>query len=179
MSRPRLDFEAVRETLLEVAGQLDPHLGGLPVDLESQPFSTRRTVYGLIDRQNLPGMFRTFDFSNPDTSSQRRFQTTVPQQALFLLNSPFVVKQARALVKRPAIADAKSAPDRIQALYQVVLQRCAEAKEVALGEKFLSISISILFPEPLKEEAQIPAHGLIWAPTTPDKDYLHLSTIDR
>jgi hypothetical protein len=138
MSRQRLDFEAMRDTLLEVAGKLDPHLGGLPVDLESQPFSTRRTVYGLIDRQNLPGMFRTFDFSNPDTSSQRRFQTTVPQQALFLLNSPFVVEQARALVKRREIADAKTASARIQALYGVVLQRPPEEKEVALGEKFLA-----------------------------------------
>src|SRR5581483_9547289 len=138
VNRQRLDFEAMRDTLLDLAGKLDPNVGGLPVDLESEPFSTRRTVYGLIDRQNLPGMFRTFDFSNPDTSSQRRFQTTVPQQALFLLNSPFVVQQARELVKRPEIADAKNAAERIQALYRVVLQRCAEEKEVVLGEKFLA-----------------------------------------
>jgi mono/diheme cytochrome c family protein len=138
MNRQRLDFEAMRDTLLDLSGKLDPGVGGLPVDLESEPFSTKRTVYGLIDRQNLPGMFRTFDFSNPDTSSQRRFQTTVPQQALFLLNSPFVVKQARELVKRREIEDAKSDSERIQALYRVVLQRCAEEKEVALGERFLA-----------------------------------------
>ena len=56
----------------------------------------RRTVYGFIDRQNLPGLFRTFDFASPDAHSPQRFTTTVPQQALFLMNSPFVVEQAPA-----------------------------------------------------------------------------------
>ena len=51
-------------------------------------------MYGLIDRTNLPGTFRVFDMASPDTHSPRRFQTTVPQQALFLLNSPFVQEQA-------------------------------------------------------------------------------------
>ena len=82
MNRQRLDFEAARDTLLALGGKLDSKLGGLPVDIETEPFSMRRTVYALIDRQNLPGVFRTFDFSNPDTSSQQRFHTTVPQQAL-------------------------------------------------------------------------------------------------
>ena len=61
------------------------------------PFSTRRTVYGFIDRQNLDGLYRTFDFAVPDATSPRRFVTTVPQQALFLMNSPFLHEQARRL----------------------------------------------------------------------------------
>jgi hypothetical protein len=138
MNRQRLDFEALRDTLLAVSGKLDPSIGGLPVDLEPEPFSTRRTVYGLIDRQNLPGVFRTFDFSNPDTSSQRRFQTTVPQQALFLMNSPFVVEQARSLAHRAASSGAKTSADKIQALYRIVFQRQPAGAELALGEKFLA-----------------------------------------
>ena len=145
MNRQRLDFEALRDTLLALAGKLDLGLGGVPVDLQSEPFTMRRSVYGLIDRQNLPGLFRTFDFANPDTSSQARFHTTVPQQALFLMNSPFVIEQARALAQRPEISRADSRIAKIQALYQVVLQRRAKREEVALVEKFIA--------------AQMPASG--------------------
>jgi mono/diheme cytochrome c family protein len=138
MNRQRLDFEAMRDTLLAVAGKLDGQLGGRPVDLETEPFSCRRTVYGLIDRQNLPGVFRTFDFSNPDTSSQRRFHTTVPQQALFLMNSPFVVEQARALAKRAETHDTGSCTEEIQGLYRLLFQRPPAETELQLGERFLA-----------------------------------------
>ncbi|HEY1784256.1 MAG TPA: PSD1 and planctomycete cytochrome C domain-containing protein, partial [Pirellulales bacterium] len=97
MNRRRLDLEAMRDSLLAVAGTLDRAVGGPAVDMFSQPFTQRRTIYGQVERQNLPGLFRTFDFANPDTHSAQRFTTIVPQQALFLLNSPFVVEQARSL----------------------------------------------------------------------------------
>ena len=70
---------------------------GRSVDLFKEPFTTRRAVYGFIDRQNLPGTFRSFDVALPDTHAPQRFTTTVPQQALFLMNSPFVLEQAKAL----------------------------------------------------------------------------------
>jgi hypothetical protein len=88
-NRRRLDFEGLRDSFLSTTGRLDLTEGGKPIDLFKAPFSTRRTVYGLIDRTNLPGTFRVFDVAGPDTHSPQRFQTTVPQQALFLLNSPF------------------------------------------------------------------------------------------
>src|SRR5207253_1354490 len=66
MNRQRLDFEALRDTVLAIGGKLDPTIGGLPVEITTEPFSTRRTLYALIDRQNLPALFRTFDFANPD-----------------------------------------------------------------------------------------------------------------
>ncbi len=56
----------------------------------------RRTVYGLVDRQSLPGFHRAFDFASPDQSAERRPRTTVPQQALFSMNAPFVLEQAGA-----------------------------------------------------------------------------------
>jgi len=138
MNRQRLDFEALRDTLLEVAGKLDLKVGGLPMDIETQPFAPRRTIYGLIDRQNLPAVFRTFDFANPDTSNQARFHTTVPQQALFLMNSPFVIEQAKGVAKRDEIANAANAEEKVQALYRIILQRRADASEIELGEKFLA-----------------------------------------
>jgi mono/diheme cytochrome c family protein len=142
MNRQRLDFEALRDTLLFVAGKLDTRVGGLPVELESEPFPNRRTVYGLIDRQNLPGMFRTFDFSNPDTSSQRRFHTTVPQQALFLMNSGFVIEQVRRLAQRSEVSGAKSGREKIEALYRILFQRPPDDDELELGTKFLTVQSS-------------------------------------
>jgi hypothetical protein len=137
VERRRLDLEAMRDTLLAVAGTLDLRAGGIPDDLTKEPFATRRTVYGFVDRQNLPGMFRTFDYPNPDVSSAQRFATTVPQQALFLMNSAFAQQMARALARRPEIAAAKSDRERIAALYRVAYQRGPEAEELKLAESFL------------------------------------------
>jgi hypothetical protein len=155
MNRQRLDFEAVRDSLLAVAGTLDATVGGLPVDIETEPFSVRRTVYGLIDRQNLPGVFRTFDFSNPDTSSQRRFHTTVPQQALFLMNSPFVVEQARALARRAEKSGGADCAGKVTALYKILFQRAPEEQELALGQNFLNHQESAGTLSPLERYAQV------------------------
>ena len=95
--RRRLDFEAMRDSLLFVSGKLDLTIGGPSVDIAADPLNKRRTVYGLVDRQNLPGVFRAFDFPVPDQCSERRPRTAVPQQTLFGMNSPFVMEQARAL----------------------------------------------------------------------------------
>jgi hypothetical protein len=138
MNRQRLDFEALRDTLLALAGKLDLKMGGIPVDLQAEPFSTRRTLYGLIDRQNLPAIYRTFDFANPDSSNQGRFHTTVPQQALFLMNSPFVIEQARSLAQRPEVKNCSSPQDRIDKLYRVIFQRPASKEEAEIGAKFLT-----------------------------------------
>src|SRR5262249_55466333 len=97
MNRQRLDFEAMRDSLLAVSGDLDPRVGGRPVELFTPPFATRRTIYGFVDRQFVPSALRIFDFANPDLHIPQRSETTVPQQALFFMNSPFVVERARAL----------------------------------------------------------------------------------
>jgi hypothetical protein len=137
MNRQRLDFESMRDTALAGSGKLDLSVGGLPVDILSEPFSTRRTLYGFIDRQNLPGLFRTFDFANPDTSNQGRFHTTVPQQALFLMNSPFILEQAASIADSVAIKSARNDRERIENLYKIVLQRKASADELRLAERFV------------------------------------------
>src|SRR4030095_15780095 len=116
---------------------LDPHGGGLPDDLTKEPFTTRRTVYGFIDRQNLPGMFRTFDFPNPDVSSSQRFATTVPQHALFMMNSPFTQEQAPQVMRRAEITGAASDADKTNALYRVLFQRAPDADELKLAQAFL------------------------------------------
>jgi hypothetical protein len=136
MNRHRLEFEELRDSLLFAAGRLDRTLGGKAVELSTN--MTRRTVYGFIDRQNLPGIFRTFDFASPDASTPQRFTTTVPQQALFLMNSPFVAEQARALVSRPDVVALRMDEQRIDRLYRICFGRPADKDEVALGLKFLT-----------------------------------------
>ncbi|HEY2953344.1 MAG TPA: DUF1549 and DUF1553 domain-containing protein, partial [Verrucomicrobiae bacterium] len=137
MNRRRLDFEAMRDTLLAVSGKIDFAMGGRAVDLTTEPFTTRRTVYGFVERQNLPGLFRTFDFASPDTTSPQRFATTVPQQALFLMNSPFVVQQAKNLLERAEVKSAGADERKLQKLYQVSYQRPPETDEMKLARAFV------------------------------------------
>lgn len=132
----RLDFESMRDALLAVSGTLDPQIGGKPVDLFTPPFPARRTLYGNIDRTFLQGAYRVFDFPNPDMHGPRRSETTVPQQALFLMNSPFLKDQARAL------ADATGGlPDlhaRVEALYRRVYQRPPAQADLQLAAGFIA-----------------------------------------
>ena len=138
-NRQRLDLEALRDSLLALSGQLDTTLGGPSVEITTAPYSTRRTVYGFIDRQNLQSLFRTFDFASPDTSSAQRHQTTVPQQALFFMNSPFVIEQVRFLAHRPEFAVTDYSP-RIRALYRLLFGRAPDATELAFGRHYLQIA---------------------------------------
>jgi hypothetical protein len=133
----RLDFESMRDSILAVSGALDPSLRGRPVMITEPPFSTRRTVYGFIDRQNLDGLFRTFDFAVPDATSPRRFVTTVPQQALFLMNSPFLHDHAGRLGASIRPKDSTDPAGGIRRLYHRVFQRSPEPDELALAEEFL------------------------------------------
>jgi hypothetical protein len=137
-NRRRLDFEAMRDGLLSASGRLDQTVGGRPVDLFKAPFSTRRTVYGFIDRQNLPGTFRAFDFASPDQHSPQRFQTTVAPQALFLMNSPFVAEQAKAVTNRSDVLAAKTTDEKITKLYRAVLGRVPTTEELAIGREFVA-----------------------------------------
>ena len=143
MNRRRLDFEAMRDTLLFVAGNLDPSFGGRPVDLlagtagKQRSFSNRRTVYGAIDRNDLPGLYRVFDFANPDLTTAKRDTTTVPLQALFFLNSPFVMEQACKMVNRPPVQRLGDETKRIRYLFQLVYQRDPSADEIQRGLRFL------------------------------------------
>ncbi|MBL9136086.1 MAG: PSD1 domain-containing protein [Verrucomicrobiales bacterium] len=136
-SRRRLDFESARDTLLQAGTGLDLTMGGHSVEITTRDYMPRRTVYGFVERQNLPGIFRTFDFATPDTSSAQRFQTTVPQQALFFMNSPFAIDQARRLARRPELTRIADPATRVTRLYEIVLQRTPEPDEIALAQRFL------------------------------------------
>ena len=138
MNPRRIDFEAMRDGLLRVAGRLDVRPGGRGTALTDE--NTRRTLYGQTDRFRIPALLRNFDVANPDTSIPRRAETTHPLQALFFLNSPFVLAQAEALNRQPEIAEAAGLAERITLLYRRALWREPAAEERALAEEFLGPS---------------------------------------
>jgi hypothetical protein len=105
--------------------------------LSDVPFTTRRTVYGLIDRLNLDPMFTTFDFASPDVSTPERLETTVPQQALFGMNHPFVTEQARAMCALPEVNSAEDDTARLRALYGRAFGRKPSPVELKVGRAFL------------------------------------------
>ncbi len=146
-SRHRLDFEAMRDSLLFLSGRLDLTTGGRPIDLVSEPLSSRRTVYALVNRQDLPSMFRAFDFPVPDQCLERRSRTSVPQQALFAMNSPFVLEQARALAAQPAIQNAAQPVERVDALFFRVLGRHPTSSETISCQRFIQESTTETLPE--------------------------------
>src|SRR5207237_8187004 len=130
------DFEAMRDSLLFSSGQLDQTIGGRAVDILNQPISHRPTIYGFVDRQNLPSMCRAFDFASPDQHAPMRFANTVPQQALFMMNSPFVVEQARALAGKVA-SSTLSPEQKIKSLYQLLFTRAPSQDDIQLALSYI------------------------------------------
>jgi hypothetical protein len=146
MNPRRLDFEAMRDSLLAVAGKIDLTIGGKSVDILAEPFSGRRTIYGFVDRQNLPGTFRTFDFASPDMHQGQRLETSVPQQALFMMNSPFVIQQAKAITQRPGVVASANTSLKITTLYRTILGRNPDADELNLALRFIQREESLSSP---------------------------------
>ena len=103
-------------------------------------YPTRRSIYAYVDRQNLPGTFRSFDFASPEQHTAQRFVTTVPQQALYLMNNPFVLEQARATVERRDVLLNFSTKRRIDTLYEIVLGRKPTNTERLLCLEYLEKS---------------------------------------
>jgi hypothetical protein len=158
----RLGFEEVYDSLLAIAGTLDRTIGGKSIMPASNSFGTRRSLYTYIDRRNPPELLAQFDFPNPDTPTGRRYETTVPQQALFLMNSPLVVETARRLSHRPEFVALQSDRDRVTSLYLAIFQRPPGAREVELGLAYVranpaGLALEVSEPPALKnarEKAQ-------------------------
>ena len=138
-NRRRLEFEALRDSLLFVAGQLETDFGGESVRMFRDPEGgSRRSVYGYIDRQDLPNLLRVFDFAGPDQSAAKRASTTVPQQALFMLNSRFVLRLARDLVASISAADDERF---ISVAYQRLFSRSPTPDERRIAIEFLASEV--------------------------------------
>ncbi len=82
-------------------------------------------------------MLRLFDFPDANITSEKRTETTVPQQQLFVLNSPFVVDQARALAAR-VLSEAKDDAERVRRAYALAYGRPASEADVQLTLRYLA-----------------------------------------
>jgi len=134
-NRRRLGVEAWRDSLLAVSGKLDASLGGPTTNLDSAD-NVRRTVYAKISRHELSGLLRLFDFPDANITSEKRVETTVPQQQLFVLNSPFMLNQAKALAARLE-KEAMDDSALVRRGYELAFGRPATEGEVSVGVRYL------------------------------------------
>jgi hypothetical protein len=142
MPRRRLPAEAWRDAVLAAAGRLDVSaVGGTSID-PLDPQQQRRTVYSKVSRLDLNRMLALFDFPDPNVSAERRAETTTPLQKLFVLNSPFMLVQAKALADRlhREVDDETSEGDRkqIERAYRLLYGRPPAEAEVELGLAYLA-----------------------------------------
>lgn len=152
MSKRRLDAEAIRDAMLAVSGQLDtkPAVGS-PVQKAEGPVqalqrfgmamgrlddTAKRSVYVPILRDQVPEVLELFDFPDPSLVSGHRDSTSVPSQALYLMNNPAVMKLAEktgeALQKKYL-----SETERIDAAFKMAFGRPAKETEVKAAQAFV------------------------------------------
>ena len=159
-NRKRRDFESLRDSILAVSETLDLAQGGSPVTITLDTPTPRRTIYAMIDRQNLPALFRTFDFANPDAHSPGRYFTTVPQQALFLMNSPqmMAIAKATASVVRRQKASPNESRSQVELLFLQVLRRKPAQHELDTTAAFLKQPTKL--PTPDADARSLWAYGV-------------------
>jgi hypothetical protein len=129
-NRRRVDFEAMRDRVLATSGTLDgKSVGGRSISLESDAADNRRSVYAFVDRYALSNTFVSFDLPHPDHHSPKRVETTVPQQALYFLNGPLVLRQAAKLAADPVFRGLPDDKAKVGWLYKRIYQREPSAAE--------------------------------------------------
>jgi mono/diheme cytochrome c family protein len=135
MGRRRLEVESWRDAMLAVSGKLDRSLAGPSFEL-SAANNNRRTLYGVVSRHELNPLLRLFDFPDPNLTSAERTVTTVPLQQLFVLNSEFLVGNAKALAARLQTLTNDDA-GRIRQAFLLLYSRPATDAELQTGLAFL------------------------------------------
>lgn len=161
--RVRLDAEAIRDAMLAVGGHLNVSRPGPhpfpPIPqwgwTQHNPFkavypSTHRSVYLMTQRLQRHPYLALFDGPDTNYSTDVRTSATVPLQALYFLNNPFVLEQARGFAKR--LVDRSSDPrERIAYAFELGWGRLPSASETASGLAYIGH-----FTEELARE-QVPA----------------------
>jgi hypothetical protein len=132
--RPRrLEAEIIRDALLAVGGSLDTKMFG-PSILDNTP---RRSIYLRVKRSELIPLMTMFDAPEPTQSIGQRISTTVPTQALAMMNSPFVRQQAEKLAQRASAKDASVAAV-IDRAYQIAFARLPQEEERSRMQAFVA-----------------------------------------
>jgi transcriptional regulator with XRE-family HTH domain len=137
MNRRRLQIEAWRDSLLAVSGRLDSRLEGPSTNLADHN-NNRRTIYAFISRHELNNMLRLFDFPDANITASTRTETTVPQQQLFVLNSPFMIEQSKAFAKRLVDEAGEDIEARIRYAFELAYGRPVNELEMLLAKQYLA-----------------------------------------
>ena len=136
-NRQRLDFESMRDALLQASADLDTGFGaGRPVPYTAKEADTRRSLFLLVNRYDQPTVPAMFDFANPDSHSPQRYVTTVPQQALFLMNSPFMSQRANRAAEQTPVQGSTVDSQAVTHLYRRILRRDPRPEEVEMAQRF-------------------------------------------
>ncbi|MCP4189482.1 MAG: DUF1553 domain-containing protein [Planctomycetaceae bacterium] len=135
MNRRRLEIEAWRDSLLFASRMLESHIGGPSIEPQD-PDVTRRTIYARISRFQLDPMLALFDFPDANVHSATRSETTTPLQKLFVMNHPFVLRQAERIAAQ--ITNSSSDPrERIAAIYLQLFSRLPHDEEQEIALQYL------------------------------------------
>jgi hypothetical protein len=138
MNRRRLEAEELHDSLLALAGRLNDQLGG-PV--ESDAASQRRLIYLGTSRSDRSDFGSVFDRANAALHVEQRTVSTVAPQALYLMNHPWIMEQARGLARQPEVAAQTDPARRIAVLHCLVYGRPATDEETALGRSFIAATL--------------------------------------
>ena len=135
----RMDVEVWRDSLLAVTGELDLTFGGPPIGNLAN--TNRRTLYAKVSRNGdvfaSDTFLRLFDFPIMRATVAKRPTSIVPQQFLFMMNSPFMVARAKALTARLE-RESSNNDERIQLAYRLLFGRQPTEQELQLGLNFLA-----------------------------------------
>jgi hypothetical protein len=164
-SRRRMDAEEIRDSLLDVAGELDLTPGTAhPFKATSgyrysqhQPFSEffdskKRSIYLITLRLRRHAMLGLFDGADPNAASPGRDVSTVPTQALYFLNDPFFHECASAFARR-VVGSASDDRSRLDAACRTAFQRSATETEQQRASRFLADVAGQLADTPESERA--------------------------
>lgn len=152
-NRKHLSIEAIRDSLLSASRQLDPTPRGHAGQLWEEGYTRRRAIYGYINRFNLDPTLRAFDFPTPVQSQPKRGESIVAPQALFTMNSPFVIDQTVAITETSEFGEASTDDERVAALFELIFQRSPADLEIERVLKFVELQSRFTTPKDLKRRA--------------------------
>jgi hypothetical protein len=137
MNRRRLDAEALRDSLLAVTNRLDLTPGGPAVNDINM---ARRTLYLMTIRSDRATYRTLFDAADAGSIIEKRVDSTVAPQALFLLNNTFALDNARFLARRVIAQGGPDDASKIDWLYRLLMSRPPTVREVEIGNALLAES---------------------------------------
>jgi hypothetical protein len=130
-----MSAEAVRDSVLFVAGELDPTAGGPEIDHNAGMTNKRRSLYFRHAPEKQMAFLELFDAASP-VECYRRSESVVPQQALALANSPLVQTQSRVLARKLSLANADEAAF-VTVAFETLLSRLPTSDEREACVQFL------------------------------------------